>query len=141
MPVEDSIPDDRARDESPVIRAIPGPGRTLVGGQPGSFLIPAPVPGSQYEDVTTNPTNLAGDEPGTPFCRPVHGRLLAGVASALAAYVSVDVAIVRIAFVVLALLGGIGLPAYLAGWVLIPDEGETVSLAEAWLHRHHERAA
>lgn len=61
--------------------------------------------------------------------RAHHGRMLAGVASGLADYLAVDVTIVRIAFVVATLLGGVGVPAYLACLLLIPEEGLDVSLA------------
>ncbi len=44
-----------------------------------------------------------------------------------------DVTIVRIAFVVLTLIGGAGIPLYLAGLLLIPDEGTDQSLAAALL--------
>jgi phage shock protein C len=49
--------------------------------------------------------------------------MVAGVASGLARHLGVDPAIIRIAFVVLALAGGGGLLAYLLAWMVIPDEG------------------
>ena len=58
-----------------------------------------------------------------------HDRMLAGVASGLAGYVGVDVLFVRIAFAVLAIVGGVGIPLYVACWLLIPDEGATHSIA------------
>jgi phage shock protein PspC (stress-responsive transcriptional regulator) len=61
--------------------------------------------------------------------RPYQGRMLAGVAEGLARYVGVDTTIVRIAFVVLTVFGGAGIPLYLAGLLLIPDEGSEVSIA------------
>ncbi|HEY6426242.1 MAG TPA: PspC domain-containing protein, partial [Acidimicrobiales bacterium] len=50
-------------------------------------------------------------------------RMLAGVAVGLADYFDVDPTLVRIGFVALAFLGGLAVPLYLAGWLLIPDEG------------------
>jgi phage shock protein PspC (stress-responsive transcriptional regulator) len=64
-----------------------------------------------------------------PLRRPVHDRMLAGVASGIADYLSVDPTIVRIAIVVLVFIGGAGIPLYLAGWLLIPEEGSDQSLA------------
>jgi phage shock protein PspC (stress-responsive transcriptional regulator) len=61
------------------------------------------------------------------------GRMIAGVAAGLADYLDVDPTLVRIGFVVLALMGGIALPLYLAGWLLIPDEGSEQSMAEEML--------
>jgi phage shock protein PspC (stress-responsive transcriptional regulator) len=60
--------------------------------------------------------------------RDVHHRVLGGVAAGLADYLEIDVAIVRIAFVVLAVLFGSGVLLYVAGWLLIPaqDSGRTV---------------
>jgi phage shock protein PspC (stress-responsive transcriptional regulator) len=65
-------------------------------------------------------------------------RMLAGVAVGLADYFDVDPTIVRIGFVALAFLGGLAVPLYLAGWLLIPDEGAEHSVAEELLER--ERA-
>jgi len=55
--------------------------------------------------------------------------MLAGVASGFARYLGIDVLLVRIALVVLCLVAGIGLPLYLAGWLLIPEEGAGQSIA------------
>jgi phage shock protein PspC (stress-responsive transcriptional regulator) len=50
--------------------------------------------------------------------------LLSGAAAGLARHLGVDVAVVRILFVVATLFGGAGFVAYLAAWLLIPAEGE-----------------
>jgi phage shock protein PspC (stress-responsive transcriptional regulator) len=63
-----------------------------------------------------------------PIVRPVRGRMLAGVAAGAADYLGVDPTIVRIALAVLAVAGP-GVPLYLAGWLLIPDEGARQSVA------------
>jgi len=56
-------------------------------------------------------------------------RMLAGVAGGLARYFGVDATIVRIAFVVLTVFGGAGIPVYLACLLLIPEEGSDQSIA------------
>jgi len=56
----------------------------------------------------------------TAVRRPIHDRMLTGVAIGLAGYVGVDVMIVRVAFVVLTVVAGAGIPLYLAGLLLIP---------------------
>jgi phage shock protein PspC (stress-responsive transcriptional regulator) len=61
--------------------------------------------------------------------RPSGDRMLAGVASGIARYLDVDTNLVRIAFVVLAFVGGAALPLYVAGWLLIPEEGAAQSIA------------
>ena len=65
--------------------------------------------------------------------RPYDGRMLAGVAAGLARYVGVDVTLVRIAFVVLTVVGGAGIPLYLAGVLLIPGEGSKQSIAGSFI--------
>ena len=66
--------------------------------------------------------------------RPFEGRMLAGVAAGLADYLGIDVAIVRIVIVVRCLVGGGGIPLYVAGWLLIPDQGSEWSIATELLH-------
>jgi len=62
--------------------------------------------------------------------RSSKGRILGGVASGLAEYLGVDIAVVRVGFVVLGLLGGIAVPLYVAGWLLIPEEGSDSTIAD-----------
>ena len=79
----------------------------------------------------------AGSTYGPPeLCRPYRGRMLAGVAAGLADYFDIDVTIVRIAFVVLTIAGGAGIPLYLAGWLLMPDEGDDTSIAGRIIQSH-----
>lgn len=68
-----------------------------------------------------------------PLSRPLDDRMVAGVAAGLARYLGVDVTIARIAFAVLTLAGGAGLPIYLAAWLLIPEEGAERSIASELL--------
>lgn len=56
-------------------------------------------------------------------------RAVAGVASGLARHLAIEVAWVRIAFVVTAIFGGAGILLYLIGWIAIPDEGSRESIA------------
>ena len=82
----------------------------------------------------TRPEPPSGWGPERPALRrPFEGRILAGVAAGLARYFGVDEMIVRIAFVVLTVVGGAGIPLYLAGLLLIPDEGSDQSLAASLL--------
>ncbi len=68
-----------------------------------------------------------------PLRRAYRGRMLAGVAAGIADYLGVDVTIIRVAFAVLAFLGGAGIPAYLACLLLIPEEGTDESIASSLL--------
>ncbi|WP_434438397.1 PspC domain-containing protein [Lentzea sp. E54] len=63
--------------------------------------------------------------------RPRAGRKLGGVATGIGLRFQIDPVIVRIAFVALALSGGVGVPLYLAGWLLLPEEGDEVSPLES----------
>lgn len=60
--------------------------------------------------------------------RTVDDRKVAGVAGGLARHLDIDPAILRIAFVVLALFGGVGLLIYGALWLLVPEEGSDSAL-------------
>lgn len=48
-------------------------------------------------------------------------RMIAGVAGGIGQHLGVDPVIVRLVFVVLAVVGGGGVLAYLIAWVVIPD--------------------
>ncbi len=72
--------------------------------------------------------------------RSCHDRMLAGVAAGTARYFGVDVTIVRIAFVLLTVMGGAGVPLYLAGLLLIPEEGSDVSIASSFVESLQSRS-
>ena len=63
--------------------------------------------------------------------------MVGGVASGIADYLDVDPTVVRIGFVALTLLGGLAIPLYVAGWLLIPEEGAETCVAEELIHRGH----
>jgi phage shock protein C len=67
---------------------------------------------------------------GKKLERPRKGRLVAGVAAGVAEYFGVDATLVRLAFAIAACFGGVGILIYLAGWLLIPEEGESGSILE-----------
>lgn len=48
-------------------------------------------------------------------------RMIAGVAGGIAQHLGVDPIVVRLVFVVLALIGGGGVIAYLVAWLVMPD--------------------
>ena len=69
--------------------------------------------------------------------RAVDGRILGGVAAGLSEYLDIDIAVVRVGFVALGLLGGVAIPLYLAGWLLIPEEGSDSTIADELLDHAH----
>lgn len=67
--------------------------------------------------------------------RPLDDRLVVGVAAGLARYLDLDVTVVRIGFVVLALVGGLGVPLYLVGYLLMPADGSATTVASDLLEQ------
>ncbi|HET6812804.1 MAG TPA: PspC domain-containing protein [Actinomycetota bacterium] len=49
-------------------------------------------------------------------------RQVAGVCGGLAEYFNLDATLIRILFVVLAVLGGSGLVIYVAMWIIVPKQ-------------------
>jgi phage shock protein PspC (stress-responsive transcriptional regulator) len=93
------------------------------------------------EQPDRGPEPRFGYDPERPvLSRPFRGRMLAGVAEGLARYFGVDTTIVRIAFVVLTIVGGAGIPLYLAGLLLIPDEGSDQSIAGSIVESFQNRS-
>jgi phage shock protein C len=99
-------------------------------------------PAAHAEGMNTNTVNAerttTESEHGTrpapqrvQLRRSYSGRILGGVAGGLADYFGVEATVVRIAFAVLTVFGGLGIPLYLAGLLLIPDEGCDQSIAGA----------
>jgi phage shock protein PspC (stress-responsive transcriptional regulator) len=60
----------------------------------------------------------------TPLSRSDEGKWLGGVCAGLARGRGIPVAVIRVAFVAVAVVGGLGILAYLACWLIIPREGE-----------------
>ncbi len=55
--------------------------------------------------------------------RPLEGRMIAGVAAGFAAFLDLDVAIVRLVLIGLSIFSGLGVALYLAAWALLADDG------------------
>lgn len=60
-------------------------------------------------------------------------RTIAGVCGGIGRYLGVDPTVVRVAFAIVTLFGGAGLAAYVLAWLVIPDEGESTSIAASLL--------
>jgi phage shock protein PspC (stress-responsive transcriptional regulator) len=70
--------------------------------------------------------------------RPNDGGILAGVSAGLGRYFDITPTVFRLAFVVLALLGGAGILIYIAAALVMPREGEDQSFAERALAQRRE---
>jgi phage shock protein PspC (stress-responsive transcriptional regulator) len=98
------------------------------------------------DTTATHPTATDSDRQAglsarpQPLYRPASDRMLAGVASGVARYFGIDVTVVRIVLAVLAVVGGVGVPLYLAGWLLIPDEDSDQSIASALIQSVQSRS-
>jgi phage shock protein PspC (stress-responsive transcriptional regulator) len=90
--------------------------------------VPVIGTGQPAETPTAPPPPPGGTAPPPsrpPLRRATGAAILGGVAAGVARTLDLDVALVRIAMVVLALpLNGLGVIAYLAAWALIPPDDE-----------------
>ncbi|PRQ11390.1 ATP-binding protein [Corynebacterium sp. 13CS0277] len=102
------------------------PAADLHSGAPGA------APGGVYAQAYAHYLPAGGDyplvsAPGAPvhpyprFVRPRGGRAVAGVAAGLSAQFRLNVALVRVAFLLLSVLGGIGVAIYALLWVATPS--------------------
>src|SRR5947209_12696124 len=88
-------------------------------------------------------TTATADHPSNPlFVRPTEGRMFAGVCAGVAKRWDLDVTLVRIVAVVLTLLSGVGLVAYVAAWLLTPSVDGPAPLAadSDWARRLGRRS-
>jgi phage shock protein C len=118
----------------------PGSGWRTIRVEWGIF--PIPTPGARRHADAMNTTIAEPQDKTRPqqLERPVEDRMLGGVAAGIARYLNVDVTIVRIVFAVLTIVGGAGIPIYLAGWLLIPEEGSEQSIASEWIQSRRDRS-
>jgi phage shock protein PspC (stress-responsive transcriptional regulator) len=148
-------PDDRAMDEH--ADSPDGPNdpddrtRELTGGPavPSRLELPAgpdPDPGAAGPGEPDPEPNADGPRAEPPGAEPsprvlrrsTSKRIFGGVAAGIAEYLGIDALLVRIAFVVLAFVGGSGVLLYAAGWLLIPgDSGQLI--ADDWLRARPRR--
>jgi len=81
------------------------------------------------------------DRPGArQLRRSADDKMLAGVAGGIARYFGVDVTLVRVIIAALALLNGVGVALYIAGWLLIPEDGSDQPVAAAWIADWRDRS-
>lgn len=100
---------------------------------PGSYPIP-------HDDASCNGVRMNNNTPTDRLVRPVEGRMVAGVALGTAHRLGIEPWIARLGFLILSLFGGAGLLLYIAGWLLIPEEGTTESIAEDWIGSARENS-
>lgn len=69
------------------------------------------------------------------LARNREGQIVAGVCSGLGDYLKVDANVVRLAFAVATIFGGLGILIYLIAWVILPEEDQDTSIAESWVNK------
>jgi phage shock protein C len=77
---------------------------------------------------------LGTDEPPRParrLVRPMSERKIAGVCAGFSRYLGVDVTVVRIVWLVVALIFGTGFIAYLVAWIAMPKDYDVPETAPA----------
>lgn len=139
--------DDGDMTTDPASGATPGPDPARgPAGPRGAGADDAPHGSGPHHDPSgPGRADGAGRAPGpeSPLDRvfatlhrsPVHRlrgrRVIGGVASGVAQYFGLDPVLVRVGFVVLAMIAGLGLSLYLLAWLLLPDEQGSVHLERA----------
>jgi phage shock protein PspC (stress-responsive transcriptional regulator)/predicted membrane protein len=87
-------------------------------------------------------TNTTESPPAAdrPLRRSSSDRMIAGVAGGIAQRLDIPAWVVRVAFVVLAFGGALGVALYVAGWLLIPRDDESETVAQRLLDRVQDRS-
>jgi signal transduction histidine kinase/phage shock protein PspC (stress-responsive transcriptional regulator) len=81
-------------------------------------------------DLVVSVTAPTSARPARPKLRRAMGhKHVAGVAGGIARSIGIDPLIVRVAFVIVTIVSGLGVPIYLAGWALIPPDSGGSALA------------
>jgi phage shock protein C len=95
-------------------------------------LFPMSVQGEVGHDLTMSEYSNGG---ARRLYRSRKGQVVAGVCAGLAEYFKVDATLVRLAFAVLTVFGGLGALLYLIAWIILPEEGEDASIAESFINK------
>lgn len=91
-------------------------------------------------DTQTQGTSVNRPADGQMY-RPHDDRVVAGVALAVANRLGMAPGAVRLIWFILGFMGGVGVLLYIAGWLLIPEEGASASIAETAIGRLSDSTA
>jgi phage shock protein PspC (stress-responsive transcriptional regulator) len=95
-------------------------------------VVPDVTPGGSGHDLSMSEFSNGG---ARRLYRNRKGQVVAGVCAGLAEYFKVDANLVRLAFAVLSVFGGLGVLLYLIAWIILPEEGEDASIAESFINK------
>jgi phage shock protein PspC (stress-responsive transcriptional regulator) len=84
---------------------------------------PGGTPPGAGQPPTPDPQSHRGAGDFSALRRSTTNRYVGGVAGGLARHFDVDPVVVRVLLAVLTLFGGVGLFAYVALWIVVPEEG------------------
>jgi phage shock protein PspC (stress-responsive transcriptional regulator) len=93
-------------------------------------------PGSSGQPGRSSGSGGWGGFGGKRLERKLEGRWIAGVCAGLADYLGVDPNLVRVVLAVLVIFGGFGALVYVLAWALVPEEGESASVAEKIINKN-----
>ena len=68
--------------------------------------------------------------------RPRASRKIAGVCAGVAEYFDLDVTLVRVVWLITAVMTGIGLLSYPVAWIIMPEETTTVEVPAGYQATH-----
>jgi phage shock protein PspC (stress-responsive transcriptional regulator) len=72
---------------------------------------------------------------GKRLLRLRDGRMVAGVCAGIAAYLKIDVSLVRLGFGIFTVFYGIGILAYLIAWAILPEEDADNSILGSFVRK------
>ena len=73
-------------------------------------------------------TRVGGVMARKKLIRPRAGRKIAGVCAGFAEYLDLDVTLVRLVWLLVGVMTGVGLLFYPIAWIIMPEEPETVPM-------------
>lgn len=91
-------------------------------------MVPMPGPGHD-QDMNTK-----------QLTRNPDGKMIAGVCSGAAAYLGVDVNLLRLILAVFTVFFGTGVLAYALGWLLIPEQGKETSILQDLISKQQQKS-
>ena len=87
-----------------------------------------PPPGGDSDGAGTGNRNAQ-----RALRRSTQDRMLGGVGAGVADYLGTDVTATRVGLAAAAVFAHVAIPAYIAGWALIPEQGKSRSRAAEFL--------
>ena len=88
-------------------------------------IVPLSRPASKRYNKSMTKASTPDNQPPTPvkrLYRSVQDRMIGGVAGGVAQYLGFDSSLMRLIFILIVLLPGIGVAAYLIAWIVIPED-------------------